>query len=89
VNFDGLLVDQFKNNKLIVANLHDSGNGFVRVFGGQRIGVVHFKKSSGDAIRAKGGTLIHIHKHNIDVNHNTHSHQTQLTPITLALTSRH
>jgi hypothetical protein len=71
VKLDRLLVDQIKNDELIVANLYDGGDGFVRIFRDLRIGIVHFKKSSCDAVRAIGGTVFNIHQHNINIDHNT------------------
>ena len=44
VKLDRLFIDQIENDELIVTNLHDGGNGFVRIFRELRIGVVHFKK---------------------------------------------
>src|SRR5450432_732262 len=71
VKLDRLLVDQIENDKLIVANLYDGGDGFVRIFRELRIGVVHLKKYSCDAVRAIGGTVFNIHQHDINIDHST------------------
>jgi len=71
VKLDRLLVDQIENDELIIANLYDGGDGFVRIFRELRIGVVHLKKCSCDAVRAIGGTVFNIHQHDINIDHST------------------
>ena len=71
VKLDRLLIDQIENDELIVANLHDGGDSFFRIFRELRIGVVHLKKRSCNAVRAIGGTVFNIHQHNIDIDHST------------------
>jgi len=71
VDFDGSIVHQIEDDELVVADLHDCGNGFVGVFGWLRFRVVHFEKGSGDAIRAKGGALIYVYQNDIDIDQGT------------------
>lgn len=71
VKLDRLVIDQIENDELIVANLHDGGNGFVWIFGKLCFGVVHLKKRSRDAVRAIGGSVFNIYQHYIDIDHST------------------
>ena len=64
---------QVQQYKLVLANLHNSGDSQVRIVGRLRIRIVHFKKRARNAVGAIGGLLIHIHKHDVDIDHNTHS----------------
>ena len=64
---------EVEENVLILGDLHDRSDGELGILGGLRVGVVHLEDRARDAVRAERGLLIHIHKHNVDVDHATHS----------------
>ena len=68
------LAGQVQQNELIVPDFNDRCNGEVWILGRLRLGVIHFQKRTRDAVGTIGGLVIHIHEHNIDIDHDTHSH---------------
>jgi len=74
-----ILAGEVQQNELIVADLYDRGDGEIRIFGGLCFGVIHLENVARDAVGAIGGLLIHVHEHNIDIDHGTHSHWLQST----------
>ena len=80
-----ILASQVQQNELIVADLHDRSDGLIGILGRLCLSVVHFKNVARDAVRTIGGLLVHVHKHNIDIDHDTHS--LWLQPTTPRLTN--
>jgi hypothetical protein len=73
VHLGGIFAGEIEQNELVFADLHDRGDGEIGILGDLGVGVVHLEEIARDAVRAIGGLLIHVHEHNIDINHDTHS----------------
>ena len=68
-----IFAGEIQENVLILGDLHDRGDGSLGIFGWLRIRVVHLKDVARDTVGAVRSLLVHIHQHNVDFDHATHS----------------
>ena len=73
VNADRLVLGQIDDDELVVADLYNGRDRFVRIFGGLRLCVIHLVKRARDTVGAISGLLVHIHENNVDIDQSTHS----------------